>query len=521
MEVSVALDGRLDSSRLLVLAVSNTGLATTSSEWRSTGQWHRLLPAGHLYDTPGTDFLVLSEAALTKHNGVSITRICLYKRMRDVARLCINTTPGGLKCTQSPIEMAVGDVTAKIVVRLEAGLCARLVKTPPKESKLKHKRPIEGDNVKLGYRIGCNSNQSYGRWAAASYRDQQHGVDGRLSLVRFGRQAELAALLFGCNIAEKNISNARLCELAAQVCTMPLRAHGVYISDKDVHSRGTDRPTMPFFGEAGRFAAFDCEDAAMFVVSQAAQLTSLLGFTEVDDKTLADTLVEGSCNPATVDNVVRILRLAAAYIPLHIVVGRPDSSILHVAVLMVSSAHLPSLFGNDWKRAVPRSRVKFLSKASQPPRFVDACNLLGDVAVAGFGKDRLTRDKRFAHTLAHSDKLYGDLVVAGIFGARVGVNLEGRNRAIRVQLATLLETLGSARKPDSWQTFTYHGPGALTLLPGPDLPVDQLSRKPVPVSPESPDRPARVVMTRQPDEQRTYDLLLFDGLPVVGMIYET
>jgi hypothetical protein len=530
MEVRVEVDGQLDKGQLLVLTVSSAGLATTSTEWKA-GKWHRLLPVDHLASTPGTEFLVLSEAVLTKHNGVSITRAVAYHSMQGVAALCTNrTTDKHLACTDQPVvldDLKGVKAVVNVAVRMDRALCKKIsTATTVDETTLLEnpKEPIKGDTVKLGYRIGLNTDQTYARWAAASYRPQQHGIMSEQSLARFGRQVELAALLFGYSLLDENLKKSHLCAIAAEVCTMPLRAHGVYVVDEDVHPQAgrRDRPTMPFFGEEHRFAAFDCEDAAMFIVSEQTYLWSLLC---CDTGNLSLRLAKGGCNPAAVDTVASILDLAKSYIPLHIVVGKSDSKMLHVAVLMVTERHLPYLFGDEWKSAVPETRRKFLdATASLPARFVDACNLIGDVAVIDFEKGRAARDKRFLHTVSHTDTVYGELVVAGVYGARVGVSMEGESRAIKTQLATLLAQLNSPVVPsklDSWRTFTYAGPGALTLLPGADMPVDRLSQEPVPISTEVTGQPKRVVMTRDAEEKRSHDLRLFDGMPVVGMIYET
>jgi len=530
MEVRVEVDGQLDKGQLLVLTVSSAGLATTSTEWKA-GKWHRLLPTNHLASTPGTEFLVLSEAVLTKHNGVSITRAVAYHSMQGVAALCTNrTTDKHLACTDQPVvldNLKGVKAAVKVDVRMDRALCKKISAAGPvdEETLLANpKEPIKGDTVKLGYRIGLNTDQTYARWAAASYRPQQHGVDSAQSLARFGRHVELAALLFGYNLLDRNLADSDLCVLAAEVCSMPLRAHGVYVADGDVHPRESrrDRPTMPFFGEEHRFAAFDCEDAAMFIVSEQTHLWSLLCCGGFD---VHSELKKGGCNPAAVETVTRVLELAKSYIPLHIVVGKPDSKMLHAAVLMVTRRHLPYLFGKERDLAVPETRSKFLdSVIDLRARFVDACNLIGDVAVTDFENGRAARDKRFLHTVSTNDTVYGKLVVAGVYGARIGVSMEGQARTIKTQLPVLLQQLNGATVPsklEDWRTFTYSGPGALTLLPGADMPVDRLSQEPVPISTEVTGQPKRVVMTRDAEEKRKYDLRLFDGMPVVGMIYET
>jgi hypothetical protein len=509
-------------ARLLILSVSNASLATTSSEWRPD-KWHRLLPEGHLAKTHGTHFLVLSKADVhAKRRAVGGAQLVDRMPLKDVAALCAKaaTVPDGLACTARPFGMAKDVFGVEVEVRMDASLRDALAAYDP-DPKLHHHGIIEDDHVKLGYQVGLNSKQTYGRWAAASYAPVQHGVGTVSTLQRFARQAELAALLFGINLEEPLAAAASgaasaLCGVATEICMMPLRAHGVYVSDGK-----RDRPTIPFFGEDGYRAAFDCEDAAMFGVSEHMLLRDLLVPTTLGDEELRAQLLKGGCSPLAVDNVVRALRLAAAYVPLHVVMSFDGEEMLHVAIIMVSQDHLPNIFGeDDWTRALPRGMAALASKqeAVLEPKLVDACMLLGDKRVKGFPHGLRTRDKRFARAVAHDDETYGTTRVVGIYGARIGVDLE--TNGVKLQLPQLLERIASMKPGPDWRVFKFKGPGALTLLPGPDLPVHRLAREPVPASRETSGEPRVAWLSRDPAEKGDHTLLLFENLPAARLVFK-
>lgn len=523
--------------RLLILSVSNASLATTSSEWRPD-KWHRLLPEGHLAKTHGTHFLVLSKADVhAKRRAVGGAQLVDRMPLKDVAALCAKaaTVPDGLACTARPFEMAKDAFGVEVEVRMDASLRDALAAYDP-DPKLRHHGIIEDDHVKLGYQVGLNSKQTYGRWAAASYAPVQHGVGTASTLQRFARQAELAALLFGINLEEPLAAapaaaparsaasgsaaggavSGALCRVATEICVMPLRAHGVYVSDGD-----RDRPTIPFFGEDGYRAAFDCEDAAMFGVSEQMLLRDLLVPSTLSDEELRAQLLEGGCSPLAVDNVVRALRVAAAYVPLHVVMSFEGEGMLHVAIIMVSQDHLPNIFGeDDWTRALPRGHAALAPKqeTALEPKLVDACMLLGDKRVKGFPHGLRTRDKRFARAVAHDDETYGTTRVVGIYGARIGVDLE--TNGVKLQLPQLLERITSMKPGPDWRVFKFKGPGALTLLPGPDLPVHRLAREPVPASRETPGEPRVAWLSRDAAEKGDHTLLLFENLPAARLVFK-
>lgn len=527
MEVSVTIDetGKQPGpGQVLVLAVSNTCLATTSSEWGVRREWHRLLPSEHLADSFGAHYLVLSTAHVDgTPKAISIMRINMIEHLSVVAMHCDeHTDKNGHKCTSDAMVFETKDgVRVLVSVRMEQAMFEQL-----KELKIDHcliKNPVlKKDHVTLDYRIGKNRCQPYARWAAASYGELHYSVTADVSISRFCRQVELAGLLFGCNLENAELSFESKCRLAAELFTMPLRAHGIYTPDGEC-----DRPTMPFFGERNHMAAFDCEDAAMFVVSEMMYFWTLMASAE---KTLSKSVKSSNCNPGSVENIVEILRLAAQYVPLHVVLRQGDSSELHAAVMLLAPRQLRYLFGAKWKKALPADRRKLPidTAVGLPPRYVDACTLLSDTKpMRNFGVEGVfARDKRFRHALTRADKIYGKLRMVGVYGAEIAVDLDGQEKVkIDLELVTLLETLRLCAEPahkvpahPNWRTFTYKCPGALTLLPGPDMPLDQLSIKPVAVSRETADTLDKVVITRDPGVNATFKLQLFTSLPCASMI---
>ena len=532
MEVFVELerDCHLPTHRRLVLAVSNTSLATTSSEWHAR-RWNRLLQKEHLANSFGAHYLVLSTAHVHEHHrAIRIKWVDMFAHLQPIAAKCTNKTPDGLYCTARPILLKTRDgIEVYVDVRMTKEMCSALSKLVL-DPNLEVNDPLKTDHVQLSYVIGINKKQSYARWAAASYGELHHNEAAKVAIRRFCRQTELAGLLFGCNLENADLSIQDTCRLAAELCTMPLRAHGVYVQDGK-----RDMPTMPFFGEKDGtlMAAFDCEDAAMFVVSELMHIWTLMQPMGRDDRKLLEDVKKSGCNAGSAKQIAEVLRLVSHYIPLHLVLSQKtskngaESEELHVALLLVVPRQLKYLFGEDWRLAVPASRRGFIEeKTALPPYYVDACTLLGDKAMSGFHHTAKSHDKRFHNAL--DDSVYGTLEVVGIFGANIACDTEYfKSVKLGLKLFSLMDTLkacstASSAVPEhpSWRTFQYPGPGAVTMLPGPDLPVDQLSDEPVPVSRETPEQKDFVVITRDTRSKRTFDLRLFANLPCAGMICE-